>query len=735
MKPCETQEGNEADDELDFDKAWEQLEWTQSTKKSSTINKENRISPRKKTPSSSPKKKKSPRKKTTPIRDEWQDDWREPSGKENRLSSSGTQKSMGISPNKFHRKRHSTPKHEKEATELKKTIETNLLSREKQEHKEELENHRKEFRLITSLKTWPVQGMAMEHLDHLQEGRLSLSQFHGGDYLSSESASSSGSATETNKRRLDIGSPMSSSKPTDVQLELAREKFHASDEPLWSLEPRIFATEKAQGKRKYLVGHFGRVADWYWRKCVNKHLYEVIREKTPCRMYFDLEYSKRYNCDVEEEKLLSEFREELDAEMRTYFGIGIEPKDIIDLDSSSDVKFSRHWIIDVDTHGLFEDTPAVGRFIKRLVGRLAEELATEQLQTRRPTLAKHLFVQTKDPEKPTCFIDLGVYTRNRLFRCFASSKFGKTNTLQLAHTNAYPMELLPSSTPKTGESQQDSAEDSVDQLPSPKQSQTLGDYIVANDWRPHARALATTLVVPLGGHEGKKILTVPQDEGTGVAPQGGSRKTKAYPAAVSIRTTKTPLPKLDEYIMDVLACRGGVQGEIRAWSMEYGGPREDIPVSITYQLFRNRYCELVGRAHKSNNIYWTIIFDNWTCIQGCHDPDCFGRGSPVPIQEDLLHTIRDEYEAWQDDEFEKALLTLKLDDLLSKTKSNDVQLATGTQGTKAVVVDTSGLTKKVEGSSNTSGTATSQVDNGLEAFSLSDEALLAAIDADPSLYP
>jgi hypothetical protein len=56
-------------------------------------------------------------------------------------------------------------------------------------------------------------------------------------------------------------------------------------EPLWSQEHRIFAMEKAQGKYIYLVGHFGQIADWYWRKSSStKYLYEVIREQTPCRM-------------------------------------------------------------------------------------------------------------------------------------------------------------------------------------------------------------------------------------------------------------------------------------------------------------------------------------------------------------------------------------------------------------------------------------------------------------------
>jgi hypothetical protein len=59
--------------------------------------------------------------------------------------------------------------------------------------------------------------------------------------------------------------------------------------PLWSMEPRIFALEtSSSGKRKYIVGNLGRFFSHYWRKSdpLNRHYYELIRESTPCRLYF-----------------------------------------------------------------------------------------------------------------------------------------------------------------------------------------------------------------------------------------------------------------------------------------------------------------------------------------------------------------------------------------------------------------------------------------------------------------
>ena len=191
------------------------------------------------------------------------------------------------------------------------------------------------------------------------------------------------------------------------------------------------------------------------------------------------------------------------------------------------------------------------------------------------------------------------------------------------------------------------------------------------------------------------------------------------------------MPSLDRYVLENLASRGGVRGSIRAWSIEYG--HRDAPVSVTYQLQRNRYCEIVGRSHKSNNVFWTVDLTSWTCLQGCHDPECFGRGSPVPIRSSgtgsgtgsepsspTLETIRDEYEAWQDEEFEKALVELNLDDMVAKpapTTGDSGELRSGSGGVTA----TDALDEP---------TPDDDVDEDL-----SDEALLRAIVDNPELFP
>jgi len=235
------------------------------------------------------------------------------------------------------------------------------------------------------------------------------------------------------------------------------------------MEPRIFSVEKSStGKRKYIVSNLGRFLQYYWRDKDprSRHYYELIREGTPARLYFDLEFCKKANPHItisQSETLMTEFIQELSTEFHLIFGIQIDRSCIVDLDSSTEKKFSRHLIIHLPNGELFADACAAGVFVKRFIGRLAEDLSTGMLVSRRTTLAQHLFVnsqasKTKETastesdeskavrptnefnnKKVTCFVDLGVYTRNRLFRLMGSMKYGKpaSAALRIADVNEF----------------------------------------------------------------------------------------------------------------------------------------------------------------------------------------------------------------------------------------------------------------------------------------------------------
>ena len=115
----------------------------------------------------------------------------------------------------------------------------------------------------------------------------------------------------------------------------------------------------------------------------------------------------------------------------------------------------------------------------------------------------------------------------------------------------------------------------------------------------------------------------------------------ARSANVPVKTGRSPFPFLDDFVQNKLGTRESLQGAIRGWSIENDGK---IPKSITYQMVRNRWCESIRRAHKSNNIMWTVDFAAMNATQGCHDPECRVmkfRGKPLPLPDDVRLALSD----------------------------------------------------------------------------------------------
>ena len=76
----------------------------------------------------------------------------------------------------------------------------------------------------------------------------------------------------------------------------------------FSLERRLFALEyNAKGKRKYVVSHLGRFIQHYWKETnpSNRNHYELIREDTPCRLFFG---KNETNVTISVIKLLSNYQ-------------------------------------------------------------------------------------------------------------------------------------------------------------------------------------------------------------------------------------------------------------------------------------------------------------------------------------------------------------------------------------------------------------------------------------------
>ncbi|KAL7515657.1 hypothetical protein ACHAXN_013182 [Cyclotella atomus] len=454
--------------------------------------------------------------------------------------------------------------------------------------------------------------------------------------------------------------PNSDTLPQDqTNSETTNESTHIS--ALWSMEPRLFALETSgTGKRRYISSHLGRFMDHYWRKCdvYNRHYYELIRESTPCRLYFDLEFSKSANVDITPEIaecILTELFEEIQIQFKTLYGTTIQRQNLVDLDSSTSKKFSRHWIFHLPNGELFGDARAAGAFVKLLVARLEEEKESGELESKgHENLAKYLLVNAEssndDDIKLTRFIDMGVYTRNRLFRILGSTKFGKRPdaALRIADANEFefPEEFsnakfyLPAINAISGANDNSDNDGGLE----------FDQFCKSHDWEGHATALECTLVVPahttkldypilpdpesLLGDESQQKLVL---EAGWRCRTNGSSFTLMRPSNTHGRS---PFPKLEEFIVNTLGQRKGLSGSIGTYSL---GIQLPLPRTISFNMVGNRWCENVGRAHKSNNIIWNVYLMDRVCWQSCHDPDCRGfRGESIDLPTEI-HTEIDEY--------------------------------------------------------------------------------------------
>ena len=209
--------------------------------------------------------------------------------------------------------------------EVMNSAEKRDISNEVQKIKHENDIKLKVFRQITCYRKWPLQELAFKDLDALMEAHLN-SRIEG-NYIqnltsdgpidtnpgtkewedASHTSELSAQSLEEPKRPRSMYVDMASSSPNKLQKEKIKKEFQADvailprsqDDPgsevqpflppLWCMEPRSFAVEKSTtGKRYYVVAHLGRFMDHYWRSChpTSRHYYEVIRENTPCRLYF-----------------------------------------------------------------------------------------------------------------------------------------------------------------------------------------------------------------------------------------------------------------------------------------------------------------------------------------------------------------------------------------------------------------------------------------------------------------
>ncbi|NXP16694.1 PRIPO protein, partial [Scytalopus superciliaris] len=400
----------------------------------------------------------------------------------------------------------------------------------------------------------------------------------------------------------------------------------------------VFALEKKtqSGQRFYLVTTYKELWFYYTKgyKTSLMHCYEVIPEKDACKLYFDLEFYKPANPGADGKSMVAKLIELVSQKLKELYDVNCSTKDVLNLDSSTDEKFSRHLIF-LPQKTVFKDNIHVGNFVRTILQPAIRSMEREAAAAVIPEEAGHVFQcsaeaagldgsltnlpavkdaskgwpaivpKTEDMEmshqgenldfsflivngkegNKQLFVDLGVYTKNRNFRMYKSTKAGKNVILKIADDNEF--------------------------IPSCEKDVSLEEAYFLSSLICNIRYLSV-LTDSMEGCQG------------------------------------SPYPEIDHFVCS-LVNKDGLQGGIRQWN--YFSLKE----MLVYDISGYRWCENIGRAHKSNNIMILVDLKNEVWYQKCHDPVCReqnfkSQSRPLPpgiclpslFKEDEEYTVMDE---------------------------------------------------------------------------------------------
>ncbi|KAI1887574.1 hypothetical protein AGOR_G00191710 [Albula goreensis] len=441
----------------------------------------------------------------------------------------------------------------------------------------------------------------------------------------------------------------------------------------------VFALEKEaahMGQRIFLVTSYAEL--WHYYKTYRHslmHCYEVIPAGAVCKLYFDLEFHKPSNINRDGRQMVASFIQYICEMLEEVYGITCSAKDVLNLDSSTEEKFSRHLIF-LLPDAAFKDNIHVGHFVHKIlwpvlspaqrrrshglapdeIGRTESALRTttdrlssldhtqavdrEQLGSPVPKRRRHgeenlhfLLVKDKDGQDQL-FVDIGVYTKNRNFRLYRSSKAGKNVAFTVAEDNAFV----------TKPDKHMSAEESIFLSSLISNVSFTGQRILTSD-------------VPVTKEASQILCSAPEPSSLPKDSFGGYQHS--------------PYKEVDDFVLSLVS-RDGVHGGIRRWSLFVS---EQL---LVFDILRYRWCENVGRFHKSNNIMILVDLKEEVWYQKCHDPVCRSenyrsQSHPLPQEICISHYMKESpEEVWY--EMDEA------GNIAPRESSNTAQDPTQTQG-------------------------------------------------------
>lgn len=336
----------------------------------------------------------------------------------------------------------------------------------------------------------------------------------------------------------------------------------------------IFTNElNESGKREYLVTDPISMWEMHIRKPESKrHSHELIREGTPCKLYFDLEFNQKCNPYADGVKMVKIFIQFICWSLKKVHDITSDISNVLWLSSSSKEKFSAHLIFQLDDIA-YENNVQLGSFVNYICNEIENPVENYENEIIKKPSKKDLsllFIKD-DKGNQKLFCDKGVYYKNKNFRLFLSTKFGGDRPFLLSKENKY----CP--------------------LNKGKKDIFLDSLIT---YFKNANIKLLKFNEEINSFKKSKIKPV--------------ENMNIYKEIVH-HYNSSNYPAIDEFVKNLIS--GTEHGYIN--HINYF--KNNI---LEYSTSNYRYCKNIGRKHKSNNIMIIVSLNKKVYYQKCYDPDC-----------------------------------------------------------------------------------------------------------------
>lgn len=354
----------------------------------------------------------------------------------------------------------------------------------------------------------------------------------------------------------------------------------------------VFVLHKFNQSRRFCVEKYEKFCEKYMSYHIDLcHYYEVVCDDSPCKMYFDIDVHLEEDVEIDGSSIVQKFITYINHCLLVEFGLHMEQRQVLIMDSTSQSKFSQHLIF---PEVVFKNNQECGNFVKKVIDAAIDALqgnATSGYTREFPLCDLELLMVNQGEGRGIHFVaDVGVYKRNQHFRLYRSSKLNKAEHLVVAVDNMYPVF---------------------------SEKQLFNDSLIL-----------------YGVNSAKRVLTCkPADNGV-------ENNTERSAKVAKPQTIPSDYPYLDQYVLDQIRndihFRNAVVHRVVI---------SNSGMCIAYTLTGSKWCNNVQREHSNNRTYFCVNMKYGKIYQMCNSFPCRKYRSPpvkIPNQIWAKYQIGDE---------------------------------------------------------------------------------------------